>query len=142
MASSMRAIAGSVLCFALGLGLLSVAGGCSSGPAKVDISGTITKDGKPLKVGKQGEVEVKFWREGVPEGERITSKYAQADPDTGHYEIKGIPVGKYKVSIKQIDPRPANDLLDGTYDRNNSKIYRDVEKNEQVIDIDLAKEPK
>lgn len=86
-------------------------------------------------------MEVKFYREAA-EGERTSSKYAQADPETGKYEIKGIPVGKYKVTVKQLDPRPTNDLLDGAFSRQNSKIYRDVESNDQVIDIDLGKEAK
>jgi hypothetical protein len=142
MVSSMRAIAGGLSWAILCVGVMQLTSGCSSGPTKVDISGTVTKDGQPLKVSKLGAIEVKFWRQG--EGERTKTKAAEADPETGKYEIKGIETGKYKVTVQQIDPMPSakNDLLEGAFNQQNSRIVRDVESNDQVIDIDVGKEAK
>lgn len=138
MVSSVRGIVGGFFWIAFCVALMPLAGGCGSGPAKVNISGTVVKDGNPLKVSKKGVVEVQFI--GESEGERRITKQAEADPETGKFEIKNIPVGKYKISIRQVDPMPATDLLEGAFSRQNSHIFRNVESNDQVIDIDLAKE--
>jgi hypothetical protein len=139
MVNSVRATAGSLFCLAVGVSLLGLVGGCNSGPAKVNVSGTVSKNGQPLKVSKQGVVEIMFVSQGS-DTERQKTKTAEADPETGKYQIKGIEVGKYKVTIRQIDPMPTTDLLDGAFNKQNSKILRDVESNDQVIDIDIARD--
>ncbi len=129
-------MAASLVCVALGFGLLTLVGGCNSGPAKVNITGTVSKNGQPLKVGQQGVIEVKFGMQ----GERGKVKSTEADRETGNFEIKGIEVGKYKVSVRQLDPYPTNDLLDGAFDLRSTPIVRDVQSDGQVFEIDLGKE--
>jgi len=127
-------------CAALCVILLELAGGCNSGPAKVDITGKVTKDGQLLKVNKKtGQIQVTFITEGTND-ETTKSTFATFDVDSGTYAIKGIGVGKYRIIVTQVDPYPGNDLLNGAFNKNNSKIVRDVETNNQVIDIDLTKE--
>jgi len=132
-------------CATLGVVLLHVAGGCSSGPAKVDITGKIVKDGQPLKVSKNGQVQIWFKSESK-DPLTAMAKRAVAD-DNGDFELKGIPAGKYRIEVAQVDPitvpgrESANDLLKGAFTKN-TPIVRDVDKNGQVIEIDLAKEGK
>jgi hypothetical protein len=129
---------GSAGVFALLLGLAS---GCSKGPTKVDITGRIVKDGQPLKISdpsKGGMVKVTFASDNSKDMDSYISMSAKAD-EQGNFEIKGIPLGKYKVGVLQLaDPR--TDLLDGAFKTNTSTIVRDVESNGQSFEIDLGKE--
>jgi hypothetical protein len=122
--------------------LLELAGGCKSGPTKVDITGKLLKDGQPLKVSNRGKVEIKFVTEGGTD-ENYSSRSTNVD-DQGNFAIKGITAGKYRIIVRQLDPYipgSTKDLLEGAFTLN-SPIVRDVETNDQVIEIDLAKEPK
>src|SRR5947209_4485205 len=77
---------------------------------KYTISGTITRDGKPLEwKGDNGVLDVKF----VPlDREADPNVYkADTDRDAGTFTIVGIPPGSYRVSIQQMDPFPTHDLL-------------------------------
>jgi hypothetical protein len=123
-----------VLCLELGTG-------CKSGPAKVNITGKVTKGGELLKVSDMGEVRVKFYSQNTDdEGGRI--RPALFDKSNGTFVVKDIPVGKYRVTVEQIDPMPSNknDKLNHAFDNKNSPIVRDVESDGQNIEIDLAKE--
>ena len=141
MVSDMRRmfyLLGSATLFALLFGLAS---GCSHGPTKVDISGRILKDGQPLKIidpTRGGKVRVTFATDNPKDMESYASMSANAD-EQGNFEIKGIPLGKYKVGVQQmIDPR--TDQLDGAFSIRNSSIVRDVESSGQSFEIDLGKE--
>ena len=141
MDSAMRMLVRTFCCVTLGLAILGLIGGCSSGPAKVEVTGKILNNGQPLKVSKQGEIRVKFYSEGK-DAESTVSKPATVDRETGTFVVKNLPLGKYKITVQQIDPMPSTDLLERQFDVMNSKIIRDVETDGQVIEIDLAKETK
>jgi hypothetical protein len=136
MTTMLRTFAG-----AGGFVLLSVLlAGCHSGPAKVDVTGKVTNKGELLKVGKQGVIQVIFYLyPDVKEGNPVTGHPAKVNKETGTFDIKGLPVGKYLIAVEQFDPYPRTDLLEGAFDRKNSPIVRDV-TGQEPIDIDLAKE--
>ena len=133
----------------LGALLMLLTAGCSSssrptastsGQAhKVDIGGKVHLGGKRLQVSKAGEIKVRFYSEGLDDPHAF-SRSADVDEQDGTFAIKGIPLGKYRIGVYQIDPRPSHDLLHGRFSKKNTPIIRDVERNGQVFDIDLAKE--
>jgi hypothetical protein len=139
MYSALRMVVRTLGWVTLSVVLLVLAIGCSTGPAKVNVSGKVVMAGQPLKVSDQGEVRVKFYSEGTGD-ENSISKPAAVDSKTGAFTIKNIPMGKYKITVQQIDPMPSTDVLERRFDRTNSRIIREVESDGQVIDIDLAKE--
>jgi hypothetical protein len=124
------------------LSLLVLAGltlpGCSKRP-KVTITGKVMKNGQPLKVSKQGAIQVIFLPivEGSSGPPAVTYP-ALVNSQEATYEVKDIPTGKYKVSVSQFDPMPVNDLLKGQFQGEQSPITREVTGN-QAIDIDVAK---
>src|ERR1051326_6615121 len=70
-------------------------------PKSVNVSGTITRDGKPLEW-KSSELEKRqFVVNFLPEPRDIDSLtyIGLADAATGKYEVHGIPPGRYKVQI-------------------------------------------
>ena len=105
---------------------------------KCDISGTITRGGKPLEwKSDSGVLSVLF----VPLDRKADQNVYRAmstDSKTGAYSIQGIPAGSYRVSIQQMDPYPTHDLLNFKFSLKDSAILRDVTRNNDVIDIDLA----
>jgi hypothetical protein len=131
-------VARMLACVSLSAFLVLLAPGCKSAPAKVDITGKVTKDGVPLKVSKTGRILVRFYPE-VEKGENYTSLPAEINKETGVFTVKDIPVGKYRIIIQQLDPNPTKDVLEGAFNRNKSRIIREVTGTEP-IDIDLAKE--
>jgi len=139
MNSGVRNVLQTLCCATLGVMLLELVGGCSSGPAKVDITGKLLKDGQPLQVSKTGQVTVRFISQEPPDVEKEQNKSATVDP-TGSFTIKGIYVGKYRVAVTQTDAYRGPDVMKGTFGTNNSPIFRDVASNGQFIEIDLAKE--
>jgi hypothetical protein len=141
MVSDMRRIRyflGFASCLALVFGLAS---GCSHGPTKADITGKVLKDGQPLKIPdptKGGKVEVTFVTANPKDVADYVPRKANAD-DQGNFEIKGLPLGKYKVGVRQMtDPR--TDQLDNVFNTKNTPIVRDVESSGQYFEIDLGKE--
>jgi len=104
---------------------------------KYTISGTVTRDGKPLQwKGDEGVLDVKF----VPlDREADTNVYAaQTARADGSYTIVAIPPGSYRVSIQQMDPFPTHDLLNFALSMSGSPILRDVTKDGEVIPIDIT----
>jgi hypothetical protein len=120
---------------------LELGTGCKSGPAKVNITGKVVKNGEPLKVSDKGEIRVKFYSQNMEE-ETSRIRPAIYNASDGTFQVKDIPVGKYRITVEQIDPMPSNknDKLQHAFDNKNSPIIRDVESNGQNIEIDLAKE--
>jgi hypothetical protein len=111
--------------------------GCAN--PKYKISGSITRDGKPLEwKSDEGVLDVKF----VPlDRDRDKNVYrAETDRNTGAYTIAGIPSGSYRVSIQQMDPYPTHDLLGFALSMAESTIIHDVTKEGEVIDIDLPRD--
>ncbi len=126
---------------------ISTASGCGSGqstsaagkPVEVEITGKVLMDGKPLQVSEAGEIRIRFYSGGFDDPHTFT-RSGDVNEKDGTFAIKRIPLGKYRVGVYQIDPPPNHDLLQGRFDRKNSLIMREVERNGQVFDIDLAKE--
>jgi hypothetical protein len=105
---------------------------------KCAISGTITRDGKPLEwPSDQGHFLVIF----VPEdrGPNDDPVLAESDRATGTYRIAEIKSGRYMVAIHQFDARHM-DALQNKYDPVKTPVRVDVTDDGQVIDIDLPKE--
>ena|SRR5947209_5216493 len=112
--------------------------GCGSHP-KVTVTGKVMKNGQPLKVSKQGAIQVIFIPivEGASGPPAVTYP-AQVNNEAGTYEIKDIPTGKYKVSVCQFDPMPVNDLLKGEFQGEKTPITKEV-TGKEPIDIDVGK---
>jgi hypothetical protein len=121
--------------------LVSLAG-CSSstGPELVECRGTLLKDGQPLDVAQRdigvGMVTLTF----VPveaSGPAPQTFGANADAQ-GKFTIPGgmLP-GKYKVAVRQWDPYPNVDKLNGAFAEEKTPLVRDVDGKSE-INIDLA----
>jgi hypothetical protein len=123
--------------------LAAIAGGVWAGvrfwpPSKCRITGTITRDGKPLE-----------WKDNFcyllvifasTDRQRHPEIYRfEGDTKDGTYVLTNVPPGEYRVSITQLDEPRFHDQLELAYGLNNSPIVREV-KGDGVIDIDLPKE--
>lgn len=103
---------------------------------KYTITGTVTRGGQPLQwKGDNGVLDVKF----VPlDRDADPNVYsAKTDRATSSYTIEGIPAGKYRVSIQQMDPYPTHDLLGFAFSMAESPIFKDVTGDGQGIPIDI-----
>jgi len=122
---------------------LSVAGcgGPQDGP--VPVSGKVTNAGKLLEVkGRElglGYVELHFYR--VRDDGSVDPDPADAAvEESGEFTVRGrdgsgLPRGKYKITVRQLDPAPDHDKLQGRFNRKNSRIVREVTGEEIVIDV-------
>jgi hypothetical protein len=133
MPRSIHLVLPSVACLAIAF----LPAGCAK--PQYQISGNITRDGKPLEwKSDEGVLDVKF----VPlDRDRDKNVYrAETDRQAGAYTIAGIPPGSYRVSIQQMDPFPTHDLLGFALSMAESTIIQDVTKEGEVIDIDLPRD--
>ncbi len=119
---------------------LTVFVGCSSGPKVVIARGTITNGGKPIAASTKDGLTIVF----TPAAGGTTFP-AGIDKETNVYEVygpklKGIPPGKYKVSINIMSskPSPANDSINAHYSTDKTPIEVEVPEDGK-LDIDLAK---
>jgi hypothetical protein len=108
--------------------------GCG-GPSTV--RGKLTNGGAPVTVSDKGVIVMTF----APEGMTGPGFGADVKPD-GSFEVKGpenkgVPPGKYRISVMQYDPYPTTDKLDGKFGPGKSPIVRDVHGG--TLEIDLAK---
>lgn len=120
-----------------------MAAGCSSRyevKGTVKVSGKVTNAGVPLEVqGREmglGMVAVGFCPLG--DGKAMAVETASASVDSeGQFEvIDGIEPGKYLVTIRQWDPYPQVDKLNGKFDERNSRVIREItEDTEIVLDV-------
>jgi len=128
------------------VGLALIAGGCgNTGPEykeTVLLKGKLTKGGTPLAVNKSlggyARVEVTF----IPEASGAHNT-AEVKED-GTFEMvttegKPLPPGKYKVEVRQWEPKPTTDLLEGKFDEQNTPIVRDITADTKEVTIDLDK---
>jgi hypothetical protein len=122
--------------------------GCSGGPKddSVPVRGTVTNAGAPLKVNRPdvglGYVEVHFYRI-ADDGSVSTDPADAAVDESGNFTVRGrdghgLPPGKYKITVRQLDPAPDNDKLQGRFNFTNSKIVRDVSPDEEIV-IDVSR---
>jgi hypothetical protein len=117
---------------ALALALMTGAIGCAR---PCNISGTITRDGKPLVwTSDEGHLLVIF----VPANRKANRDVyrAETDREAGTYRINGILSGRYRVAIQQFDEKH-NDALGHKYNPGKTQLEYDVTADGQVIDIDL-----
>jgi len=105
-------------------------------PASVkNITGTVTRAGKPLVATGEGErLHVIF----VPEVRRPDElpTRAECDAASGTFRIGEIRPGKYRLAVHLFDERHM-DALGNKFDPGNSPIRGDVAASNQVIDIHL-----
>jgi hypothetical protein len=129
------------------LALLAGLAGCGKSDQHVKIKGKLVKGGAPyqpkiegLPPGDNG-LRVGFIRtDGGREGEDF---YAKVDPATGAFEVpgpdgKGIPPGKYKVTVRS-GAVGTSDLLKNQFSRENSKVVREIKPGGGDLVIDLDK---
>jgi hypothetical protein len=127
--------------------LLVLAVGCSSGPKLVKVKGKLMNGAQPLKTSEKSVFTMIF----TPVDVTDKPPSYMADPpdkDTGEFIVgdrgKGIPAGKYRISIteklqgqaklpKDIERR--NAMFDGE----KSKIVRELKNDEETVIIDVTK---
>jgi hypothetical protein len=105
---------------------------------KKNITGTVTRDGKPLVWPKEGGSLLVIF---VPEDRsKFSPKHADfTDRDTGEFRFDELPAGRYTVAIQQFDERYM-DALNKQYDPYRTTIECEVTDDNQVINIDLPKD--
>jgi hypothetical protein len=126
-------------------GLLS---GCGGGPKddSVPVRGKVTNAGAPLKVNRPdvglGYVELHFYRIN-DDGSVNTDPADAAVEPSGDFTVRGrdgrgLPPGKYKITVRQLDPAPDNDKLQGRFNLKTSKIVRDISPDKEIV-IDVSR---
>lgn len=122
------------------------AAGCAGDddPTRLQISGKVTDAGQPLEVGGRdiglGRVVVEFYpldASGNAAGEPLeTASVAES----GEFElIDGIPPGRYRIAVRQWDPYPQTDRLQGRFDPENTPIVRDLTAETDSLEIDISR---
>jgi hypothetical protein len=122
---------------------LLVAGCGGGGQRAVPVRGRVTDAGKPLHVAGRdvgiGMVVVQFYP--VGEDGKAPSLAAEAQVaadgtfDAPGRDGRGLPPGKYLVAVRQWDPFPGVDKLGGRFDETRSKIVRQIDGGEIVVDV-------
>jgi hypothetical protein len=120
-----------------------ITSGCAgpTGPVTVNCDGTLLKDGQPLEVANReigvGQVTLEF----IPveaTGPAPQTYGAQADA-AGKFSLPGgVPPGKYKVAVRQWDPYPDNDKLQGAFAKEKTPLIREID-GKSPIQIELSK---
>ncbi len=135
--SSMRR----TFCIAL---LVCLVVGCTATkklPNRVKVVGRVTSGGAPLHVERRdiglGMVTIGFFPM-VEDGPLVEATSAQADAEGNFEVIDGLEAGKYLISVRQWDPYPQTDRLQGRFDERNSKIIRDISGDEAELVIDVS----
>ena len=113
----------------------------------VPAKGRVTDGGQPIRVENEGSslsgVQLQFFRIG-PNGQQAAEpEVAYADAD-GYFEVvspgqQGIPRGTYRVAVRQWDPYPRIDKLQGRFDERNTPIVREITGQEILIDLSKPK---
>jgi hypothetical protein len=129
LALALALVAGSVVLVVLALG--------GSG-TRTNITGTITRDGKPLVWKDEGGHLLVIF---VPEDRKPDQDpyAAETDRASGTYRIPQIKAGRYLVAIQQFDDRH-HDALQSKYDPSHSPLRYEIVEDGQVIDIDLPRD--
>ena len=124
--------------------VLLVGCGGKEGPVRLQIHGHLTNAGQPLVVAGRdvglGSVVVEFYP-------LDTAGNASAEPlETAHVPegvefnlVDGIPPGRYRIAVRQWDPYPQLDRLAGRFDRENTKIVRDITSETETLEIDVSR---
>ncbi len=116
----------------------------TSGPKKYQVTGRVTRGGKPLEVNAMtGKLVVTFVPIVENSKELVDPNHAVIEATTGKFKVpgtdgKGIAGGKYRVCISQYDPFPTTDKLQGKFAEGKSPIIREI-KGDEDIEIDIDK---
>lgn len=117
----------------LALAILGV-GGCAA--KKINVTGTVVREGKPLPFGKTGYVEIILIPD-VSADKGFTTRPGRADAE-GKFEIPEVLPGKYRIAVYLRDPMPMDDKLNGEFSNEKTKIVRTID-GKTPLSIDLAK---
>jgi hypothetical protein len=103
----------------------------------------VTNAGQPLVVQGAdiglGMVAVGFYPMHDESQELVELTSAKADAN-GYFElIDGIPPGTYRITVRQWDPYPNVDRLQGKFDEKRSPIIRQFTGEESELAIDVSK---
>jgi hypothetical protein len=119
------------------------AAGCQRTPVTsgARIRGAVTSGGRALEVAGRdiglGMVQVGFWPVYEDGQELVAAAMAQADEQGNFQLVDPLPAGKYLITVRQWDPYPNVDKLQGKFDERNSKIVRQIDSDLELI-IDVA----
>jgi hypothetical protein len=126
--------------------LLVLAVGCSSGPKLVKVKGQLKKGDQPFVVAKGAVFTMIFTP--VDTAEKLPSYSADPPNDDGTFIVgdrgKGIPAGKYRISIMEKIPGAAKippdmQKINAMFDGEKSKIVRELKNDEETVNIDVTK---
>jgi hypothetical protein len=129
----------------LALPLLFMAG-CSKGERVVQVKGRVTNAGQPLHVAGRdvglGRVQVEFVRLSE-DGHLVGNREGAIADEDGRFQVygrdgHGISPGTYRIAVRQWDPYPQLDKLDGRFTVDSSPITREVTGAEDVL-IDVSR---
>jgi len=117
---------------------------CSSGPKTYKVTGTLVNKEKPYTVAAGGGVTLVFIP--VDAGTAVDTYPAYMDADTSKFTVegregKGMPPGKYRVSIQQMVPGgpPAINDMNERFSEAASPIIVEITDGKTPLVIDLAK---
>lgn len=110
----------------------------------VACKGKLLKGGKPLEVAQRelglGQVAIEFIPMPDPNaaGPPSTERFGTTVDAQGNFSRPGgIPPGQYKVAVRQWDPLPNNDKLNGAFAEDKTPLVRTIDgKADIVIDLD------
>lgn len=111
----------------------------------VILKGKLTKSGTPVqvdkaKLGDYARVEATF----IPVASTGGPKMSAEVKDDGTFTLatsegKPLPPGKYRVAVRQWEPYPQTDLLNGKFDEKNTPLVVEIGDPSQELLIDLDK---
>jgi hypothetical protein len=127
----------------VGLALCLLAG--CGGVKKVNATGRVIKDGKPLTVPENDFVRVQFVPYTEPGTNPKTSYIAEYDNTTGTFkalgpDLKGVPPGKYRITVAH--EKGKKDLFKGAFDMPKTPFVFDIDSSTPEIVLDLDNPPK
>jgi hypothetical protein len=120
--------------------------GCGGreGPVRLVIHGKLTNAGEPLAVAGRdvalGMVVVEFYPLDAAGNASAEPLETANVPEDGEFNlVDGIPPGRYRIAVRQWDPYPQIDRLQGRFDRENTKIVRDLTSETETLEIDVSR---
>ena len=134
-----------LLLSAFGLMLCFLIPACSSGPTTYKVKGTLLNKEKPYTVAKGGGVTIVFIPI-VAATAAFDTYPTRMDPDDSSFTVegkegKGMPPGKYRVSIQQMVPGgpAAISEMNERFSDKNTPIIVEITDGKAPLVIDLAK---
>lgn len=121
---------------------LTALSGCSSG--LLHPHGRVTSEGEVLR-GRKGERLLVIMHRLDEGNKELDSFIANIKPEAG-FEVhghhgKGIPPGKYRISVQITNKKGENDRLKGAFGPEKSPFVRDITDDDEEIVVDIGKRP-